>query len=109
MRISNSTDKDISVTSVSSDTAQTLEMHTMERVDGVMKMMQVSSILIPAQGSVELKPGGLHIMLFGLKRPLKEGETMTLQLGLNNGISVSVPAKVQAPGMAEAATSHHHH
>jgi copper(I)-binding protein len=48
--------------------------------DGSMTMRQVKSIEIPADGMVMLKPGGFHIMLMELAKPLVKGETFDLTL-----------------------------
>ncbi len=49
-----------------SDAAEVVETHISETQDGVTTMSRVESIDVPAMGSVELKPGGLHIMLINL-------------------------------------------
>ncbi|MDW8311479.1 MAG: copper chaperone PCu(A)C, partial [Burkholderiales bacterium] len=86
---------------VSGDVAQKLELHTMVREAGVMRMREVPAFDIPAGGKLELKPGGLHIMLIGLKQPLKEGERFPLTLKFEKAGEV----KVQV--LAEK--GHHHH
>ena len=47
---------------------------------GIMKMRAVKQIVIPANGSIKLQPGGFHIMLMGLKKPLLEGDKFDLTL-----------------------------
>ena len=47
---------------------------------GIMKMRAVKQIAIPANGSIKLQPGGFHIMLMGLKKPLREGDKFDLTL-----------------------------
>jgi copper(I)-binding protein len=66
------------LTGVSGSISTTAEVHTMEMTDGVMQMRPVESIEVPAGGAVELKPGGAHIMLMGLKGPLTEGANVDL-------------------------------
>ncbi|MBI4674586.1 MAG: copper chaperone PCu(A)C [Chloroflexi bacterium] len=64
-----------------STVAETVELHTVEMKDGVMKMRPVEGgIDVPANGSVELKPGGFHIMLIGLKQELRAGEKFDVKL-----------------------------
>ncbi len=80
----------------SSDATKTLQIHEMKVVDDVMKMREISGgLVIPANGSVALKPGGYHVMLIGLKKPLKAGETvqMTLTFEKAGKVDVSVPVK----------------
>ncbi|NUM41154.1 MAG: copper chaperone PCu(A)C [Leptospiraceae bacterium] len=74
LTIKNNSISDVSLIKVESDISKVVEMHTMTMESGVMKMRQVETILIKANGSTELKPGGLHIMLIGIKNPLKLGE-----------------------------------
>ena len=56
------------------------ELHKMSMENGVMKMSPVDAIDLPAGQSVKLAPGGLHVMLLDLKRPLKAGESVPLAL-----------------------------
>ncbi|MEK8030726.1 copper chaperone PCu(A)C [Ideonella sp. DXS29W] len=65
---------------VSSPWAGMAEIHEMKTVDGVMKMNAVPFLELPAGKSVELKPGGYHVMLMGLKQQLKGGEQLPLVL-----------------------------
>ena len=81
---------------VQSDVAQAVELHTMEMKDNVMQMRPVEAIEIPANGQVELKPGGYHVMLIGVKRDLKADETITVKLRFEKAGEVDVPARVRA-------------
>ena len=87
-----------SVVSGTADVAETLELHEMVRDGTMMKMSPVKSIEIPAGGRTELKPGGLHLMLFGLKRPLVAGDSIHVTLILDDGSSLMVTAGVRKPG-----------
>ncbi|MCS7262365.1 MAG: copper chaperone PCu(A)C [Aquificaceae bacterium] len=71
--------------------SEVTELH--ETVEG--KMRKVKAIEVPANGRTELKPGGLHIMLINLKRPLKEGETVELVLKFEKAGEVKVNAPVR--------------
>jgi hypothetical protein len=75
--------------------ADTLELHEMKREDGMMKMSPVKSIEIPANGTAELRPGGLHLMLFGVRKPLAAGDSITVSLTLDDGSVLSVGAEVR--------------
>lgn len=79
------------------DVADTLELHEMKQVGASMQMSPVQAIDLPAGGKAELKPGGLHLMLFGLKRPLAPGDTVKLTLTLDDGTNVPVTADVRKP------------
>jgi len=81
----------------STDAAETLELHEMRRDGATMSMAPVKSISIPANGRVELKPGGLHLMLFGVKKPLLDGDSVSLRLQLDDGTTLTVPARVRRP------------
>lgn len=87
-----------SVVSGTADVAETLELHEMVRDGTMMKMSPVKSIEIPAGGKTELKPGGLHLMLFGLKRPLAAGDSIHVTLTLDDGSTLMVTAGVRKPG-----------
>ena len=68
-------------------------LHKTEMADGAMKMEAAGPLDIPANGILEMKPGGYHIMLMGLEAPLKQGETLelTLVFGKAGELKVSVP------------------
>lgn len=56
------------------------ELHEMKMQGDIMKMRQIKRIVFEANNPVFLRPGGSHIMLLGLKKPLKLGETVPLIL-----------------------------
>lgn len=68
------------VVGAESPVAGVVEVHEMKMEGGVMKMRAVEALELPAGKPVELKPGGLHVMLLDLKRPLKVGEKVPLSL-----------------------------
>lgn len=84
-----------SIVSATSDAAEKVELHEMLRDGGMMRMSPVKSIEVPAGGKAELKPGGLHIMLFGLKKPAIDGDTIRVQLTFDDGATVRVVAPVR--------------
>jgi copper(I)-binding protein len=75
--------------------------------NGVMKMRHSAGIEIPAGGAAELKPGGSHVMLMGLKQALVEGQTIPLTLTFAKAGTISVSATVQKAPAGSA--DHHHH
>jgi len=87
-----------SLLSGTADVADTLELHEMKREGGMMAMSPVKEIVVPARGQVELRPGGLHLMLFGLKKPLLPGETVKVTLTFDDGSTVAIAAPVRAMG-----------
>lgn len=103
----------------STPAAKTAELHTMVHENGVMKMRQVKSIELPAGKRVNLVEGGYHLMLIGLKAPLKAGETVPLTLDVkvaNKVVKVQTKAEVKpitetkaAPAPAPAQDPHQQH
>tara|TARA_Y100001956_G_scaffold27424_1_gene27224 strand:- start:1162 stop:1608 length:447 start_codon:yes stop_codon:yes gene_type:complete len=103
--IMNRGENDRIIISATTDAAGKVELHDVIKEGDVMKMRQVESITIPANGKVELKPGSLHIMLFDLKQPLVEGEKIDVQITFANGQkqTFAAPIKKVMSGM-----KHHH-
>ena len=76
---------------VESPAAEIVEMHSMSMHNNVMEMRQVDRIDLPAGETVKLAPGGFHIMLINVKKPLKRGDTVPLKLTiLNDDKSTSI-------------------
>jgi copper(I)-binding protein len=67
----------------------------------MMKMSPVKSITIPAYGKVALEPGGLHLMLFEFKKPLEDGDIVTLTFTTGSAATVSAAAAVKKPEMRQ--------
>lgn len=104
LKLQNHSDRDIVVTGASTRAAKRAELHThIMTEDGVMQMREVEhGIAVPASGSAELKPGGLHIMLMGLAAPLGEGEIFDMTLTFSDGSedTFAVEVKGVAAGAA---------
>ena len=75
---------DARVVEVRSPVAGIAEIHQMSLVEGRMTMRAIAALDLPAGKLVELKPGGFHIMLMDLKRPLAEGESVPISLVVEN-------------------------
>ena len=86
---------DLRIVGATCDAAGTVEMHEMVRSGDMMKMAPVTSIVVPAKGKVELRPGGLHLMLFELNKALKDGDTVNLVLTTDAGGTVQASAAVK--------------
>ena len=86
------------VVGASSPVAGRVEMHVTVREGDVMKMREVQGFDVPAKGSFELKPGGAHLMLMDLKRPIKKGEKVPLTLKLEKGGELKVEMVAEAAG-----------
>jgi copper(I)-binding protein len=80
----------------SADVSKAVELHEMKMAGDVMKMRQVDAIALQAGQTVELKPGGYHVMFIGLKAPLKAGDSFPVKLKFERAGEVTVDVKVQA-------------
>ena len=78
--IENGTAEDDALLSGQSDVAAAVEMHQSQMEGDHMSMHQQDQIALPAGGAVEFSPGGFHIMLVGLRRDLKAGQTFDITL-----------------------------
>lgn len=94
MMITNPTDKDDTLVSVSSEVAEHTEVHSMTFEEGVMRMNEVEALEIPAGETVKLEPGGYHIMLMGLKEPLRVGNKFDIIMTFENSGEQVVPVEV---------------
>jgi copper(I)-binding protein len=101
--IQNQSDTTQTLVDVTADFAAKAEIHNHILVDDMMSMQQQSEVVIQPGESVKFSPGGLHIMLFGLKQPLLEGQSVVFNLQTKEGKSISVTANVARP----SAHSHH--
>jgi copper(I)-binding protein len=81
---------------VSTPLAASASIHESTKEGDVVHMRDVSAVDLPAGKTVELKPGGLHIMLMGLKQPLKDGDMFPLTLTLADEGEVPVEVMVMA-------------
>ena len=86
--------------SASSPVAGLVEIHEMAMDGGMMTMRAVKGIDVRPGTTVELKPGGFHVMLEGLKQPLKQGEKIPVQLTFEKAGTVEVMVNVEAMGAA---------
>ena len=95
-KVTNHDSESAEMISAMSDLAQKTELHrsTMGS-DGTMMMMHQDSISLPAGETVEFKPGDYHIMLIGLTRDLKAGDTIHLVVKLQGGREIDIEAVVK--------------
>ncbi|MBB1486533.1 copper chaperone PCu(A)C [Oceanospirillum sediminis] len=101
MMLKNAASEQVSLVKATSPAANVVELHNHIMDDGVMKMRQVEDIKVPAEGMAELKPGGFHVMLIGLKQNLNEGDQIQLKLHFSNGemADLELPVKKVQMGM----------
>ena len=86
------------LTAVSTPVADKAELHEMTMQGGVMRMRSLATIDLPAAQPVVLKPGTTHIMLTGLKRPLRVGESFPLTLEFEKAGRREVNVRVEKAG-----------
>jgi len=84
------------ITGVSCKAAKAAEMHTMEHKGGMMRMYEVKSISLPANERMDMNMHGYHLVLSGLKAPLKAGSTVPLTLNVEMADKRVVKVDVQA-------------
>lgn len=99
--------QDARLIAVSSTAAASSEIHTMSMDNGVMKMRQIEDLPLPAGQAVKLGPGGEHLMLMGLKKPLKEGDTVPLTLTVRYADKHT--EKIQVKVLVKSLTGGHGH
>lgn len=88
-------DRDDRLVGVSSDSASVVEIHLSKMEDGVMSMREISCLELPANKTVELKPQSYHLMVMGLKTPLKAGQVhhFVLEFEVAGKLEVAVPVR----------------
>lgn len=98
MNIQNNSDQADKLIKAESDVAKMVQIHLSEMdANGVSTMHEVDGVDIPAGGLAELKPGGYHVMLMGLKQNLREGEMISFTLTFENAGQVTIAAPVKTP------------
>ncbi len=106
MTITNTGDTDDALVAATADFSGAVELHTMSMTDGVMRMRQLDGgVPLPAGETVKLEPGGLHVMLIGLKRPLTEGESVPLTLTFEGAGTLEVELAIEE---RQAGQAHEH-
>ncbi len=95
MLISNVGAEDDKVIAAYSDVAETTELHDMTMENDVMKMFHVDSYDVPAGGSVQLAPGGKHIMFIGLYDQLEIGQIVEVELEFEKSPNMVIQVEIQ--------------
>ncbi|MCO4795130.1 MAG: copper chaperone PCu(A)C [Bacteriovoracaceae bacterium] len=103
-KLTNNTGKDLKLIEVKGTIAKNIEIHTHKKVNGVMKMRKVSSLIIPSKGSLEFKPMHEHIMFIGLKNKLDKSKKYEFTFVFDGGVELKTSATVKKMG----GHSHHH-
>jgi copper(I)-binding protein len=112
---------DLSITSkqsatligASSPVCKAVQLHTMTSENGMMRMREVKAIELPAGKRVNLRESGYHLMMIGLKAPLKEGDmvplTLSIKVGKQGVVKIKTSAKVTSLTSTEAPPDDHEH
>lgn len=95
MQINNPGAQAVTISRISSDAFEMVEMHETQMADGMMKMVQLHSIELPANSLVELKPGARHLMLMSPKRPINIGDRIPLNIVFSDGSTQTVQLDVR--------------
>ncbi len=95
MQIKNSSLLEHEIIALQSDAFDSVEMHETLMHDGMMKMEQQKSIVIPSKGLIELKPGGKHLMLIKPKQALQIGDRINLTVTFADQTSSIVQLEVK--------------
>jgi len=95
---------DMTLVGAASPAAKIVEIHEMKQEGGMVKMGAVNRVALPANKTVELKPGGYHIMMMDLARPLKEGDAVPLTLTFEDkaGKKQTMEVKASVRGLTAA-------
>jgi copper(I)-binding protein len=90
MRLENTGTESRSLVGAKTTVAERAEIHQHVHSDGMMSMRRVQDLPVPAGKKTTLQPGGYHLMLFGLKRPLKHGQRIELGLEFDDGSTLKL-------------------
>ena len=110
--LENKGDTDDRLLSAASPVADKVELHTHLKEGEIVRMRQVDDVNLPAGETVAFEPGGLHVMLMGLKEPLEQDKSFPLTLEFDQAGSVTVVVSIDLMGGSksgdDAAHGHHH-
>ena len=98
MTIENKGPVDDRLVSAATPVSEQVQLHTEITDNGIMKMRPVSGIDVKPRRQTTLKPGSLHLMLMGLKQPLKQGDSFPLTLTFEKSGKLDVTVKVEKAG-----------
>jgi periplasmic copper chaperone A len=96
MSLRNAGAEDRALIGAESPAADVVELHTHIEEDGVMRMRRIERIVVTSGATTTLAPGGLHIMLIGLKSDLTPGQMVELTLIQDDGARLAIQAPVRA-------------
>lgn len=109
INIENRSDTEERLLGAASPAAGSVSVHETVEEDGIAKMRPLPSLSVARGATLEMKPGGIHLMLTGLSAPLREGEQIAVTLQFEDAGSVTVPVEVMPLGSAGPDAGHDHH
>ena len=94
LTIENLSNRSRELISIDTPAADSTELHIIQNIGDVMEMQNVKSLRIPPRGKLEMNPGGTHLMLFGMRKGLGEGDSVVLSLYFADNTIWNVEARV---------------
>jgi copper(I)-binding protein len=110
--LTNSGKAPVALVAATSDVAERVEIHLHRVNGGTMRMEQLHRVEVAAGGQLQFRPGGLHLMLIDLKRPLRAGDTVSVTLIDEKGGTYPLRLPVvdmRGGDFAAPAAAHDHH
>ncbi|WIO74070.1 copper chaperone PCu(A)C [Porticoccaceae bacterium LTM1] len=95
--LDNKSDQTCHLVAATADNVERAELHNHILEDGLMKMREVDKVVVPAGEQTIFKPGGLHIMLYGVSRNMSHGDKIQLTLEFEDCDNLAVDAEVRHP------------
>ena len=95
MTLNNTGNEAIDITKAESDLYSSIEFHETLHENGMARMVRWGELTVPANGSIQLKRGGKHFMLFNPTKHLKAGETVRIKLTTNNNTTKTILVTVK--------------
>ena len=80
LNIQNNSEKDITLIGIDADKFSTIEVHEHRHEDGIMKMRKVDNLMIPSKRSIVMRPGGYHLMIFGITEDFVVDDVVDMNL-----------------------------
>jgi len=109
MNIKNTSDKDLALVSAECDYYETIELHSTIMDGDMARMVKQEKLNLPKGEVVSLQPGGLHIMLIGVKQRPVAGDSVKIVLNFSDETQKEIMAKVKKITGAMPMKHHHHH
>ena len=101
-RLSNPGVQRVTISGIHTAVARSAQIHETREVDGMMRMRHVDPLVLAAGANIDLAPGGMHLMLMGLAKPLTPGMRFDVIFDLADGQQLALPVVVAAIGQRQA-------